>query len=264
MTTELDRSPVPDYATRALLNDKIAIVVGAGQGIGRQIAHALAQFGANIVCVDNLEERAAQVATEVGGVAHTADVLRRDNVEALCADVVEEFGRIDIVVDIVGRAGFKSLVEATDQDWSDQIDMNLRHAWLLLQLAAPHMPAGGSFTFITSVAGITGHQGNAPYSAMKAALISLVRTASVELAPDGIRVNGVAPSVVTTPRVAAMFDEERSERFTSVVPLGRLSVPSDVAAAVPFLSSDLASYISGQNLVLDGAVSARMPYPDFQ
>jgi NAD(P)-dependent dehydrogenase (short-subunit alcohol dehydrogenase family) len=261
---EFDNSPVPNYVDLQKQHGRNVIVVGAGQGIGRQTAHALAQQGAHVICVDNLSERAEHVAGEVGGTAYMADVLDPGQIRKLIDSVVKERGGIDAVVDIVGMARFTSLVNAEESDWAWQFDIVFKHARLLLKYAAEELAkTGGTFTFVSSIAALTGAQGNGVYAAAKAALVSLVQTAAVELAPTGVRVNSVAPSVVLTPRMRHLLSEERHRNFCDNTPLGRLADPSDVASALLFLTSDHASYITGQTLVLDGGVQARLPYPDF-
>ena len=262
---QIDTSAVPDFQHLARLDDQTHLVVGAGQGIGRQVAHALAQGGAHVVCLDNEAARAEAVAQEVGGTALVGNVLDEGQVVAsLAAAATAGGGSLNGVVDIVGMARFRSLVEASEEDWTFMFDMVLKHARWLVKHGAAHLArTSGSLTFVSSIAALTGAQGNGPYAAAKAALVSLVRTAAVELAPGGIRVNSVAPSVVLTPRMRQLLDPERLERFNANTPLGRLADPSEVASALLFLSSGAASYITGQTLVLDGGVQARLPYPDF-
>src|SRR5262245_11308558 len=257
-----DRSPVPDYPALVRLDGRGFVVVGAGQGIGRQAAHALAAAGARLVCVDVDRDRADAVAAEVGGTAWSGDVRSRDAVERLIADAGRTLGRLDGVVDIVGEARYGALLECSDDDWDWNFGMVLRHAYLTAQLAGRAMvDRGGVMVFVASVSGLTGAPRHAAYGAAKAGLMSLVRTVAVELGPRGVRANAVAPGAVWTPRVAALLGEEGKARSAENAPLRRIGTPSDIASAILFLASDLSAYVTGQTLVVDGGVSAKFPYP---
>jgi NAD(P)-dependent dehydrogenase (short-subunit alcohol dehydrogenase family) len=142
-------------------------------------------------------------------------------------------------------------------------DIVLRHAWLTMQLFGRAMAAdgGGSLAFVASVSGMAGAPLHSSYGAFKAALMALVRSAALELGPHGIRVNAVAPGVVWTPRVSAYLGEPGHRANVDNAPLGRVALPADIAAALLFVSSDLAGYVTGQTLVVDGGVSAKFGYP---
>ncbi|HWL64688.1 MAG TPA: SDR family oxidoreductase, partial [Actinomycetota bacterium] len=193
----------------------------------------------------------------------TGDARKREDVVAAVEAARKELGRIDGLVDIVGMAKYREALETSDEDWDWSFDMVLRHAFLFSQLAGKVMAddGGGVMVFVASVSGLTGAPRHAAYGAAKAGLISWVRSVAVELGPSQIRVNAVAPGVVLTPRVAAYLDERSREMQANNAPLRRVAVPEDIAAAILFLASDLASYISGQTLVVDGGVSAKFPYP---
>lgn len=258
---ELDTSAVPSYGDGIRLDGKRFVVAGAGQGIGRQTTHALAQAGARVLCIDYDKAAAAHVASEVGGVPFVADVRERGDIEEALAAARSEFGGVDGVVDIVGMAKYGPLLDTSDEDWDWTFGMVLRHAFLLAQIGGRAMAeAGGVMTFIASVSGITSAPLHAPYGAAKAGLVSLIRTAAVELGPKGIRANGVAPGVVWTPRISALLGEKGRAGQADNAPLRRVAEPTDIAAAALFLSSDLASYVTGQVLVVDGGVSAKFPY----
>ena len=261
---ELDTSPVPAYGDLLSHKGRSIVVAGAGQGIGRQVSHALAACGANLVCVDNDEDHAAHVAGEVDGVACVADVRERDDIERACAMAIDTFGGLDGIVDIVGMARYMPLVDTGDEDWDWTFGMVLRHAFLLSQIGGRIMTEagnGGAMVFIASVSGITGAPLHAAYGAAKAGLMSLVRSAAVEYGPAGVRVNAVAPGVVWTPRVSQMISEEGRAQQSKNAPLRRVAEPRDIASASLFLMSDLAAYVTGQVLVVDGGVSAKFPYP---
>ena len=259
--TDLDRTQVPRYRDLLDLGGKRFVVAGAGQGIGRQTTHALAQAGARVLCIDYDGDAANHVAAEVDGVPYVADVRKRDDIEGAFAAAHAELGGVDGVVDIVGMARYGPLLETSDEDWDWTFGMVLRHAFLLAQIGGRAMAdAGGVMTFIASVSGITSAPHHAPYGAAKAGLVSLIRTAAVELGPRGIRANGVAPGVVWTPRISALLGEKGRAGQADNAPLRRVAQPADIAAAALFLSSDLASYVTGQVLVVDGGVSAKFPY----
>jgi NAD(P)-dependent dehydrogenase (short-subunit alcohol dehydrogenase family) len=261
--TSSDDTAVPDYAELLRLDGRRFLVLGAGQGIGRQTSHALAQLGAQLACVDVDADRAGQVAAEVGGRALVGDVTRRDDVERVVADATGTLGGLDGIVDIVGMAHFVPLLDLTDDEWDWHLDMVLRHAYLTVQVGGRVLTAagGGVMAFVASASGITSAPRHAAYGAAKAALMSLVRTAAVELGPSGVRVNAVAPGVVWTPRISAQLGDEGRARNEANTPLRRVAQPADIAGALVFLCSDLAAYTSGQVLVVDGGVGAKFPYP---
>lgn len=258
----LDHTEVPDYADRLRLDGRRFIVAGCGQGIGRQATHALAGVGARVLCADIVPERATHVAAEVGGTPWVGDVRLRSDVERLVADAQETLGGLDGVVDIVGISRFLPMLDADDEEWTYHYDNVLHHAWLLAQTAGRAMrETGGVLVFIASASALTGAPFHAAYGAAKAGVMSLVRTAAVELGPLGIRVNAVAPGVVWTPRVSAYLGDEGRRRNSENAPLRRVAQPADIAGCLLFLASDLSGYVNGQTIVCDGGVSAKFPYP---
>ncbi|NGO77050.1 SDR family oxidoreductase [Streptomyces sp. YC504] len=261
--TPLDDSPVPDYPGLSRLDGRGFVLLGAGNGIGRQTAHALTASGARVVCVDIDKQRAEAVAAETGSLAYAADVTRRDAVRGLFADSVRELGAVHGVVDIVGMARYKALAELDDEEWDWHFDIVLRHARLAIEYGAEAVAAsgGGSLAFVASVSGLTAAPLHAAYGAAKAGLVSLVRSAAVEYGARGVRVNAVAPGVVWTPRVAGLLGEDGRARNAANAPLGRVAETSDIAAALLFLASPLSSYVTGQTLVVDGGVGVKFPYP---
>ncbi|WP_405532241.1 SDR family oxidoreductase [Streptomyces avidinii] len=265
MTTEpLDSSPVPDYAALHRLDGRRMVLFGAGHGIGRQSAHALAAGGARVLCVDLDGDRAGAVAAETGGLPYRCDVTRRDAVRDLFREAPGLLGGpVGGVVDIVGMARYAGLPELDDAGWDWHFDVVLRHAWLAVQYGGEAVAAGGGgpLVFVASVSGLTAAPRHAAYGAAKAALMALVRSAAVELGPHGVRVNAVAPGVVWTPRVAALLGTEGRRRNAENAPLGRVAETADIAAALYFLASPLSSYVTGQTLVVDGGVGVKFPYP---
>ncbi len=259
-----DNSAVPDYTGRLRLDGRNYVVVGAGQGMGRQTCHALTQAGAaRIVCVDIDEARAADIAHEIGiGVPWVGDVTKRGDAASLGSFAEEQLGTINGFVDIVGMARWASLLDMDDDNWDWSHDINLRHAFLLSQELGRRMvkTGGGTMVFIASVSGKSAAPMHAAYGAAKAGLMAWIQSIAVELGPLGVRANAVAPGVILTPRMEAAFGDERRAANSAVVPLGRMGKPEDIAGAVLFLTSDLSSFVSGRTIVVDGAVDAKFPY----
>lgn len=261
--TAIDQSPVPDFASLQRLDGKCFIVLGAGQGMGRQVAHALAQAGARVFCVDMDAQRAQRVAAEVQGIAWVADCTRREEVQTMVDQAVQSMGRVDGFVDIIGLALWGQLLDVDDALWDKQFDVVLRHAFLVAQIAGRRMrdSGGGSMVFIASISGLSGAPGHAPYGAAKAGLMAMVQSLALELGPMGIRANAVAPGSILTPRRAEAYSDEAKAQAARTIPLGRRGNTSEIAAATLFLASPQASYITGQTLVVDGGVGCRFPLP---
>ncbi|HZQ83382.1 MAG TPA: SDR family oxidoreductase [Acidimicrobiales bacterium] len=260
MTTE-DGSPVPDYQSLLRLDGRVFIVVGAGRGNGRQTAHALTGAGAQVVCVDVDETRAREVAAETGGEPCVVNAATRDGAEQYVSTALDKFGRLDGVADIVGMAAWAPVLEMTDDDWAWSFDMCLRHAVLAVQVAGRVLAEGdgGSLVFIASISGVSSAPRHSAYGAFKAGLLSLVRTAADELAPRNVRVNAVTPGGIATPRLLSSTPE--ADR-PPIGKLGGLARTSDIAAAILFLSSDMARMITGQSLVVDGGGARALPVLD--
>jgi NAD(P)-dependent dehydrogenase (short-subunit alcohol dehydrogenase family) len=251
-----------DYISRFRLTGRNYVVIGAGQGIGRQTAHALKQAGAEqVVCVDREQDRAERVASEIDGVAWVGDVTTRGEAARLRQDMVATIGKIDGLVDIVGMAHAVSVLDLDDATWDSQFTVNLRHVYHLSQELGREMvrTGGGTMVFIASAGGIYSAPGPA-YAAAKASVMSWVRSLAVELGPDNVRANAVAPGAIVTPRTDARWTPEERDFYSSRSPLGRLGTPGDVASVVLFLTSDLSSYITGETLIVGGGADARGPY----
>ncbi|HVV08116.1 SDR family oxidoreductase [Amycolatopsis sp.] len=260
--TRTDDTPVPDYGGLLRLDGRGFIVIGAGQGMGRQAAHALAGAGARVLCVDQDPELAEDIAKEVSGTAVATDVTKRENVQSVVDSTIAEFGKLDGIVDIVGLARWGDLIDLDDETWDFEFDICLRHAFLAMQTGARAMAAtgGGAMAFVASISGLAAAPNHPAYGAAKAGLMSLVRTAAVEYGPLGIRVNAVAPGATLTPRISAGLTPERRAQHESLIPTGRLNKPADIAAALLFLVSDLSGNVSGQTLVVDGGVTCRYAF----
>ncbi len=262
--TKTDNSQVPDYLAKLSLNGKGVVLIGAGQGIGRQSAHALAQAGARVFCVDLDPELAKEIAEEVDGIAWSGNAIDRGESRALFAEAKGALGSINAVVDIVGMAQYAKLLDIDDDKWSWHFDIVLRHAWLALQHGAQIMidqESGGAMVFVASVSGLSSAPLHGAYGAAKAGLVSLVKTGAVELGTHNIRVNAVAPGVVWTPRVSGYLGDDGKAKNAGNSPLGRVAETSDIASAILFLASDLAGYVTGQTLVVDGGVTSKFPFP---
>jgi NAD(P)-dependent dehydrogenase (short-subunit alcohol dehydrogenase family) len=245
-----------------------ALVAGSGPGLGRSCALGLAEAGAVVACVDIDGGRAAAVAGEIqtGGGRSThlqADLRTPAAAERAVTDVVDRFGGIDVVVDVIGEIRWGPVVDLTDEDWSYSFAGVIGHLFNLVRAAGPRLVrqgTGGSIVAVSSVSGLASAPYHAAYGAAKAGVMSLTRSLAIELAPAGVRVNSVAPGAVATPRVAARLDAAAgpgAARQRTRAPLGRMAEPDEIAKVVVFLSSDLASYVSGQTIVVDGAATAQ-------
>lgn len=240
-----------------------AFVAGVGGGIGTATVRALARAGARVSCFDIDADAAARSvqAIEGAGGAFVGDARRLDDVRAAVDAAIAAHGPLDVVVDVIGEARWGRTVELDDEAWDESFDLVLRHFFNLARVTGPLLAAQrrGSIIGIASVSGLRSAPLHGPYGAAKAGLMALVRTLAVELARDNVRVNAVAPGAVMTPRVAALMSEQRRAESAAQIPLGRHARPDDIANAVAFLASDLATYITGQTLVVDGGATAQFP-----
>ncbi|MFJ4476357.1 SDR family NAD(P)-dependent oxidoreductase [Streptomyces xanthochromogenes] len=235
-----------------------ALVTGAGRGIGAAIARRLTDEGAQVLLADidlaSAEETAAGLK---GAVARHCDVSDRASVEAAVAFAVEEFGRLDVLVNNAYSCSpdAERFEDEDDEEWARDLDVTLTGAYRCARAALPHLAASGRGA-IVSIGSVNGEQdfGNHAYSAAKAGLASLTRTLAGHAAPRGVRVNLVHPGTICTP---AWGDREAQlERLSALYPLGRVGEPEDIAAAVAFLASRDASWITGTTLRVDGGILA--------
>ncbi|HXM58378.1 MAG TPA: glucose 1-dehydrogenase [Candidatus Dormibacteraeota bacterium] len=256
------------------LTGKVAVVTGSSQGIGRAIAERLAAEGCRIVVNgldDGKPERAAAALRAAGteAIAVPADVGLAAGADAVLEAAVREFGGVDVLVNNAGWAEpISHLLEMTEEHWDTVLRTNLKSVFLFTRRAADLMVErgrGGAVVSISSWGATRAHRAMAAYDASKAGIEAFTRTAAVDLAPFAIRVNAVAPGVVHTEGSMLQTPEERAQRARPI-PLGRLGSPADVAAAVAFLASDEAEYITGQVLYVDGGIAAqgRPPFADHQ
>lgn len=239
------------------LTGKVALVTGSTRGIGRSIAGTLATAGARVAVVGRDVNTAQAVAAELGE-AHRGfgcDVSDPAQVTALVAAVEEQMGSCDILVNNAGITKDNLMLRIKDDDWDAVLDANLRSAFVAIRAASRGMMKRrwGRIINITSVVGIIGNKGQANYAASKAGLIGLTKSVAKELASRNIVCNAVAPGFIQTDMTDAMTPEARAV-MQGQIPLERFGAPADVAQAVAFLSSDLAAYITGQVLVVDGGM----------
>ena len=262
MTATSDQTPAPDYRKLYDLAGRVMIVLGGGNGIGRQTCHALAQAGAAVVCVDRDGMCAAAVATEVKGVSLTGDITQRREVERIFT-AAKKHGPVRGVIDIVGMPLLGPLTGLDDRGWAAQFDLVLTHAFLAMQIGgkATAEAGGGSMVFVASMSGLAQIPGQVAYGTAKAALIQLVAGMGLELGPSHVRVNAVAPGFVRTPRLNAMLSDNDWGEIGKLIPLGAPASPAEIAAPILFLCSDMASHITGQTLLVDGGMAGVVNLP---
>lgn len=242
------------------LQGKVAIVTGGAQGIGRQIALTLANAGADVVISDVQKAGAEEVAAQVAvsgrrSLALQVDVTSSAEVEGMVRTTVDQMGRLDILVCNAGITRDTLLIRMKEDDWNRVLDVNLKGAFLCMKAAAPILSKqrSGRIIAIASVVAVLGNAGQANYAASKAGLIGLTKTVAREYASRGITVNAVAPGFIDTAMTQALSEKVREELLRQI-PLGRLGTPEDVAAAVRFLASDAAGYLTGQVIHVNGGM----------
>jgi 3-oxoacyl-[acyl-carrier protein] reductase len=237
------------------LDGRVALVTGAGRGIGRGIARVYAREGAHVAVVDRDRESAVEAAAEIGGLACVADLTVRSEVDRAVATTVERFGRLDVLTQNAGIYPTATLAEMTDEQWDLVQNVNLKSLLYVVQACLPHLRAAGTgrITVTSSITGPrVGYPGLTHYAASKAAINGFIRSAALELAPDGITVNGVEPGTVLTEGVLEELATGDVDPIAGVIPLKRLGLPEDIGHAHLVLASDEASYITGQTIVVDG------------
>lgn len=241
----------------------IALISGGANGIGRAVAHRLASAAISVIVADNDSAAAEQVRgeiTDAGGEAEAAsvDVTVARDVKAMVADVTRRFGRIDVLVNLAGGSFYtKRIEEFTWAEWRKVIDTNLKGTFLMCREVAPLMKKQKSGRILNTASnyGVTGSALRAPYSAAKAGVIAFTKSLALELAPDGIRVNTVAPGPTDTPRVMEKeTPEARKQRWQTTIPLGRTATPADLAELYYFLTTAASEAITGQLFHCNGGL----------
>ena len=250
------------------LDGKVAVITGAGSGMGRATAELFAEEGARVLVMDRFEERAQDAATTIGeaAVAFTGDVTQGEDVQAMYQASVDAFGGVNIIYNNAGVGGREDNVRDCPEEVFDEImAINLRGVWLGIKYGIPHLEraGGGSIISTASVAGISGLSGITAYCASKGGVIALTRAAAGEWAARGIRINCICPGAIAT-RIGdnSRGPEDpdrmarRRERNATAHPLGRSGEGSDIAQAALYLASDESSFMTGQAIVVDGGWTA--------
>jgi len=240
------------------LTGRVALVTGASRGIGREIARALAGAGAKVACVATNEELLKSLVAEIGNgaISLKCDVSKPAEIEAAVEQAAKDLGGLDILVNNAGVTRDNLLLRIKEEDWDVVLDTNLKGPFLFIKAAGRFLmrSKAGRVVNISSVAGVLGNAGQANYSASKGGLISLTKTAARELGSRGVCVNAVAPGFINTD-MAAKVDPKVIEGVVQSLPLRRIGEAREIAAAVLFLASDLAGYITGQVVGVDGGMA---------
>ncbi|MEM8732070.1 MAG: glucose 1-dehydrogenase [Pseudomonadota bacterium] len=240
------------------LESKTAIVTGGGSGFGAGIARKFAAEGARVMVADVNGDSAKSIADAVGGLAHTVDVSNGDSVNAMAEAALSHFGHVDILVNNAGVTHLPApMEEVTEADFDRVMAVNAKSVYLTARALVPHMKArsSGAIVNIASTAGVSPRPRLNWYNASKGWMITATKTMAVELAPDGIRVNAVNPVAGETPLLKSFMGEDTPERraaFLATIPLGRFSLPEDIANAACYLCSPEASMITGVAIEVDG------------
>jgi 3-oxoacyl-[acyl-carrier protein] reductase len=241
--------------------DRVALVTGAGQGIGKAIALSLASYGADVACADISLEKAEQTAREARNMGRRAiaikvDVTNLKEAEAMAEKCFKDFEALHILVNNAGITKDGLVLRMTEEDWDAVLDVNLKGAFNCTKASLKYMTKQkwGRIINISSVVGVMGNAGQANYSASKAGLIGLTKTIAREFASRNVTCNAVAPGFIETQMTAVLTDKHKEELLKQI-PLARLGGPNDVAMAVLFLASASSGYITGHVLTVDGGLS---------
>jgi len=249
----------------ARLQNKVAIITGAGSGMGREEALLFAREGAKVVATDINESNVAEVVEEIraaGGeaLALKHNVASEEDWTRVVSETIAAYGRVDALVNNAGISLAVPMLDLTTAQWDKVMDINLKSVFLGMKSVVPHMieNKGGSIVNISSIAGLTGGSGAGPYTASKGAVRLLSKAAAIDYAKSNVRVNSVHPGYIETPMTTDLFaNEQMMQWFLAQTPLPRLGKPNDVAEAVLFLASDASAFITGIELPVDGGYSAQ-------
>ncbi len=246
------------------LTGRTAVVIGGTSGIGRAIAHGLAQAGADVVCTSRRSEQVETASAEIEAFGRrtircVSDVSDRGSLDAMLAESVAEFGKIDIMVNSAGRTKREPTIDQSEADWDAIIETNLTGTLRACQVFGRHMLANnyGRIINIASLSTFVSLFEVAAYSASKAAVASLTKSLAIEWAKNGVNVNAIAPGVFRTALNQKLLDESpRGQEFLARTPMGRFGKVEELAGAAVFLASDAASFVTGEVLVVDGGFLA--------
>ena len=245
-----------------LLEGKVALVTGAGRGIGKAIALRFAQEGANVAFTDlavneAVEETVKEIeAMGVKAKAYASNAANFDETHEVVKQIVEDFGRIDVLVNNAGITKDGLMMRMSEAQWDAVINVNLKSAFNFIHAATPVMAKqrGGSIINMSSVVGVSGNAGQCNYSASKAGMIGLAKSIAKEMGPRGIRANCIAPGFIITD-MTNQLSQEIKDQWAQQIPMRRGGTPEDVANVALFLASDLSSYVSGQTIHCCGAMN---------
>jgi NAD(P)-dependent dehydrogenase (short-subunit alcohol dehydrogenase family) len=237
--------------------NKIAVITGGNSGMGYGTAKVLKELGATVIITGRRKEAIEQAANELGVHAILSDQGKLEDIDSLVNEVTERFGKVDILFINAGISGTSSIEMETPENFDKMMNINLRGVYFTLSKFIPHLNDGASVVILSSVLASTVSSGLAVYSASKAAVSSITKTAAIELAPRKIRVNAISPGAIDTELFSKMGMDDTTlagmtDYLISLTPIGRIGKPEEIGHLVAFLSSDEASFITGSDHIIDG------------